>query len=125
MTRHPAWHSSAAESRPISPLPMTTARFPPRPPSSRCSSSTARLAAETGTWVSRTRARTSFPAATAQRNKVSSRGSAAPASRPRVMASFTWEMIWSSPQMRERSPAATSSRWRAAASPDREAKAAP
>ena len=96
---------------------MTRARRPARPPRSRPSRSTAREAAERGTPVRRTLVLSSLPAAAASRNRVSSTPSAAPASRAAAMAPFTWVRIWSSPQIWERSPPATSMSRRAASSP--------
>ena len=51
------------------------------------------LAAEVGTAFSFTLVRTSFPAQTAQQNRVSSTGSVVSASRARATALRTWEMI--------------------------------
>ena len=93
VTAHPASTSRAAASRPISPLPITRARFPDRPPVSRASRSTALWAAERGTPVRRTLVLRALPAAAAERNRVSSTPSAVPASRAAEMAPFTWVRI--------------------------------
>lgn len=65
----------------------------------------------------------SLPAAAALRNRISSTPSAVPASRAAAAAPFTWVRIWSSPQIWERRPPATSIKCRAASSPVRVTKA--
>ena len=76
-----------------------------------------------GRAVSRALVLTALEAETAVRNKVSSTGSAPPFSRDAAMAVLTWVTIWSSPQIWDRSPAATRARCLTAASSRRVTKA--